>query len=645
MSIAQDIKSRLDIVDIVSDYVDLRKSGRNYSGFCPFHPNSRTPAFFVSPERQSWHCYGACAEGGDLFSFVMKKEGWDFKEALKAMAQRAGVELPEYRPKSADQQEVEDRLGNLLADAADYFHQLLLYAPEAEAARRYLQGRDLSAETIETFKLGYALNRWDACLTHFMAQGYSREELLEVGILTHNEESDRIYDRFRNRVIFPIWDINDRVVGFGARTLEKDGIPKYLNSPQTTLFDKSRLLYGLNFAKRHVREARQAVIVEGYMDVIRAHQTGFQNVIAQMGTALTEAQLQTLKRYTKRFVIALDSDEAGARATMRSLAVARETLDRTTEVRFDARGLLRHEGRLQADIRVATMPVGQDPDDLIRANPAKWASLTGKAKPIVEYVIGVLSAEIDPTNAKAKSTIARQIIPLIRDIADPIERDHYWQMLSRTLKIDERTLRRFIPQKKQKAKQAIKVQSKARPSNELHYKFIAPRITHQLEANFLRQSAAYPAIMVQIDQQLQQNQQPIVKKSDFTTSEDQALWTHLRRRAQQHQQTIVSIEELCDSLDDVLKGRMIKVLQLAETPSDQVEKLPSQLAQSVLNWRFDKIRKQLSDVKQLLAFAKEHHDLESAEEHTYTCQALSMEMYLINRAQHAMTASSQRLRE
>ena len=327
MSVTEEIKSRLDIVDIISDYLPLRKSGRSYAGFCPFHQNTRTPAFYVFPETQTWHCFGACAEGGDLFSFVMKREGWDFKEALAKMAAKAGVELEPLRPVNRERLAVENKMAALLAAAADYFHMLFLHAPEAEEARRYVTERALNEETIETFKLGFALNSWGACRTHFQDQGYSDQELLEAGLLTENLDKGTRYDRFRNRLMIPIRDVNGRIAGFGARTLEKEGIPKYLNSPQTRLFDKSALLYGLDSAKRHIREARQVVIVEGYMDVMQGWQAGFRNMVAQMGTALTEPQLRQLKRYTKRFILALDADAAGQKATMRGLQVARETLE------------------------------------------------------------------------------------------------------------------------------------------------------------------------------------------------------------------------------------------------------------------------------------------------------------------------------
>jgi DNA primase len=334
MSVTEEIKSRLDIVDYIGENLQLRRSGRNYAAFCPFHANTRTPAFYVFPETQTWRCFGACAEGGDIFSYVMKRQGWDFKEALKHLAERAGVELEPQTPAVKQRQAVEEKQVGLLTAAADYFHQLLLHAPQAAGARDYLAQRALNEETIATFKLGFALNSWDACRNHFSEQGYSDEELLAVGLLTENPDKGTRYDRFRGRLIFPIRDGNGRIVGFGARTLDPDGIPKYLNSPQTDLFDKSAILYGLDLAKRAIRQERQVVIVEGYMDVIKAWQHGFHNVVAQMGTALTEAQMQQLKRYSKRFVMALDADAAGAKATLRSLDVARETLDQEVEIRF-----------------------------------------------------------------------------------------------------------------------------------------------------------------------------------------------------------------------------------------------------------------------------------------------------------------------
>jgi DNA primase len=638
MTVTQEIKERLDIVDIVGEAVQLRRAGRRFSGFCPFHQNTRTPSFFVFPETQTWHCFGACAEGGDVFSFVMKRNAWDFSETLKHLAQRAGVELQPQTPVRKEQQALEERLGGLLTLAADYFNQLLLYAPQAEQARRYLADRSLSAETIETFKIGFALNSWDAASTHFQSSGYSRDELLAVGLLTKNEEKDTTYDRFRNRIIIPIRNVSGQVVGFGARTLDKDGIPKYLNSPQTALFDKSHLLFGLDLAKRHIREAHLAVVVEGYMDVLQAWQHGIHNVVAQMGTALTEAQLQLLKRQTKRFVIALDADAAGAKATLRSLEVARETLDREIDFAFDARGLVHHEGRLKADIRVATLPAGQDPDDIIRNDPEQWQQIIADAKPTVAYVIDVLTHDLDLSDAKLKSATVQRIAPLIGDIPDAIERDHYWQLLGRKLNIDPKSIRQ-VTTKKSTSRNTSASQNKplgsghrTKPNGSSDYR----------QANFLGHCLTYPQLVMLVDRRLEYTKQHTVSEQDFEAIEDKILWRHMRTA---QFDAAPSLDELRDIFDQAVAERAQELMQLSMTDPVEADRLPDVLTLSVLNWRLDSTRKLLDEVKYLIESAKNNGDDETRLEHTHQWQNLALALRAINQARHNMSAMSQRQAE
>jgi DNA primase len=323
MSIIEEIKSKLDIVDIISETVTLKKAGKNYTGFCPFHPNTKTPSFVVFPETQSWRCFGACADGGDALSFVMKREGYDFREALEALAKRAGIQLQSVITQPDGQDQQRQKLIELNAAAAAYFHRLLTSSPAGAKVRDYLAQRQLTAETIATFQLGYALDEWDALKKVFMERGYSPEDLLAAGLIVARDDGSPGYDRFRNRLIIPIRSPKGEVIGFGARALEANQLPKYLNSPQTLLFDKSTTVYGLDLARQTIRQDDQVVIVEGYMDVIQAHQQGAKNVVAQMGTALTEAQLKLLKRLTRNFVLALDADAAGNAATLRGINTAR----------------------------------------------------------------------------------------------------------------------------------------------------------------------------------------------------------------------------------------------------------------------------------------------------------------------------------
>jgi len=440
MTAIDEIKSRIDIVDLVSETVKLRHSGKNYTGFCPFHTNTRTPAFVVFPDSGTWRCFGQCNEGGDIFRFVMKKEGWDFAETLRFLAEKAGVQLEPVTPQRQEADKVNERLQGLLEEAVTFYRHHLLQTPGGKPALAYLNKRGLTQETIETFGLGYAPDGWETAQQYFLGKGYSSAELLQAGLSTERQEREGSYDRFRNRIMFPIRDAMGHMTGFGARILDPNDVPKFLNSPQTALFDKGRLLYGLDQARKAIRSLDQVVIVEGYLDVIALHQGGFANAVSPMGTALTEDQMRLLKRFTRRIVLALDADAAGEKATLRGLEIARQAMDRSDEIAFDARGLLRHEARLQADVRVTTLPPGMDPDEVVLRDPEEWRKILEAAKPIVAHVMDTLAAGRDLEDPKTKSEVAAQVMPLIADVPDPVEREAYRQRLARMLKVDERAL-------------------------------------------------------------------------------------------------------------------------------------------------------------------------------------------------------------
>ena len=439
MTAVDEIKARLDIVDIVSETVNLRHSGKNYTGFCPFHTNTKTPAFVVFPDSQTWRCFGQCNEGGDIFSFVMKREGWDFQEALRNLAERAGVTLHEYTPAEQEKAEENERLREILSMAVTFFQHQLRNTPAGKEALDYLYKRKLTDETINEFALGYAPDSWDA-LTQFMSsREVTEQELMEAGLVSERD-SGGVYDKFRHRLVIPIRDARGRMAGFGGRVLRKDDVPKYLNSPKTAVFDKGRLLYGLDMAKREIRTRDQVVIVEGYLDVIGPYQAGFKNCVSPMGTALTEDQFRLIKRYSRKIVLALDPDAAGEKATLRGLQTARKTMDREGDVVFDARGLMQVEGRLKADIRVTTLPDGLDPDEIALEDPGHWEEIVKQAKPVVIHVMETLAAQVDIDDPKAKETVANQVLPLIEDVSGSVEREAYRQRLARLLKVDERAL-------------------------------------------------------------------------------------------------------------------------------------------------------------------------------------------------------------
>ena len=439
MTAVDEIKARLDIVDIVSETVKLRRSGRSYTGFCPFHPNTKTPAFAVFPDSGTWRCFGQCNEGGDIFKFVMKREGWDFAETLKFLAERAGVTLTPLTPERKEKEDEYETLRAILEEAIKYYQFQLTQTPAGKVAYDYLVNRGLQPSSIERFELGYAPGSYEALLGHLSGRNRSIAQMMDAGLLVERDSGGH-YDKFRNRVMFPIRDGAGKMAGFGARVLDPEDIPKFLNSPQTPLFNKSRLLYGLNLAKKAIREADQVVIVEGYFDVIALHQAGYANAVSPMGTAMNEDQLRYLKKYTRRIVLALDADTAGEKATLRGVEIARQALDHESELVFDPRGLLKQESRLQADVRVTTLPPGLDPDEVVLKDSQEWQRLLEKASPIVVHMMETLAAGQDLEDAKVKSSIAAQVTPLIEEVPSAVERDAYRQQLARMLKVDERSL-------------------------------------------------------------------------------------------------------------------------------------------------------------------------------------------------------------
>ncbi len=439
MTAVDEIKARIDIVDLVSETVKLRRSGKSYTGFCPFHPNSKTPAFAVFPDSGTWRCFGQCNEGGDIFKFVMKKEGWDFSEALKYLAERAGVTLTPLTPERKAEEDEYENLRNILEESVKFYQYQLMKTPAGKSALHYLTNRGISLDSIARFELGYAPDAYEALINHLNGKGHPFEQLQAAGMVVERDEGG-YYDKFRNRILFPIRDGSGKMTGFGARILDPNDVPKFLNSPQTALFNKSRLLYGLNLARKSIRDADQVVIVEGYLDVIALHQCGFENTVSPMGTALNEDQIRYLKKFTRRIVLALDADTAGEKATLRGLDIARQALDHETELVFDARGLLHHEARLQADVRVTALPAGKDPDDVVLKDPQEWRRILENARPIVVHVMEMLAAGQNLDDAKVRSSIAAQVLPLIEDVPSAIERDTYRQQLARLLKVDERSL-------------------------------------------------------------------------------------------------------------------------------------------------------------------------------------------------------------
>lgn len=432
MSTVDDIKSRLDIVATVSDYVSLQKAGRNLKAVCPFH-TEKTPSFIVSPERQSWRCFGACATGGDIFTFVMQAERVEFSEALKILAQKAGITLTDRRENSQD--------GNLyqINQEAAIFFQKILHSKDGENAIGYLTERGVNPDAISTFKLGLSPKGNDGLKNHLTSLGFDLNQALKAGLLRHTEDN-QIRDFFWGRLMFPILDTKKQVAGFGARSLDGSD-PKYINTPATPIFDKRSMLYGLHNALDAIRTDDTVVVVEGYMDTIATHQYGYTNVVASMGTALTELQVSRLKSIANTFVLALDPDLAGQEATLRSLESSWNVFERQ-KIRYTSVDNLYRNTPL--NLKIAELPDKLDPDTLIRSNPTEWERLIQEAIPFVEYLITAISAKYDISTAQGKAHAADTLVPLIASKGNAVEQEHHLSMLSNVLGVSREALQASI---------------------------------------------------------------------------------------------------------------------------------------------------------------------------------------------------------
>ncbi len=570
MATIDDIKSKIDIVDLVSEAgVKLRHAGKNYTGFCPFHDNKNTPAFVVWPESGTWRCFGQCNEGGDIFKFVMKREGLDFKDALQKLADRAGVKIESIQRETPQVKEAHEHLRQLLEDAIIYYRTQLYSNKEVLT---YLhEKRKLTDATIETFGLGYAPHGYDNLLKQFTSKGYSQQELIDAGMLSIREADARAFDRFRNRIMIPIRDEYGKMAGFGARIVDPNDVPKFLNSPETPIFTKGHLLYGLDRARKPIRIADQAVIVEGYLDVIALHQAGYENVVSPMGTALTEDQLRLIKKSTRRIVLALDPDTAGQKAVLRGLDAARSAMDREGELGFDARGLLRNEARLQADLRVASMPDDLDPDELVARDKDEWRRLIENAKPIVTHVMDSLAAGQNLSDAKVKNEIASQVLPLIEDLPSAMERDTYRQALARMLKVDERALVGTQPQG-----QVVRRKSRvADQGRKAVTSVVVVNPTLKIESYCIGVLLRKPVLLYRLDRQLQEFGLSALAVDDFEYTDHQLLFGVIRLAVEQdekdHHQYVVS--HLPETVSDVSRDLLLQTEQLDPVDERLIEEL------------------------------------------------------------------------
>ena len=540
MTVVDDVKDRLDVVDVISSYVPLKKSGRTFKATCPFH-TEKTPSFVVDPQRQSWRCFGACATGGDAFSFVMRKDGLSFGDALRQLAEKAGVEI---RPREqAERMDVLLRANN----EAAAFYRKALGSTEGEGARRYLRERGIDDAAAEAFDLGLSPRSGAALRDHLSSLGQDVEHAVDAGLLRRFEDGN-LRDFFRGRLMFPIHDRRGRVTGFGARTLDGTD-PKYINTPSTRVFDKRATLYGLHLAASAIREKDEAVVVEGYMDTIAAHQHGYTNVVASMGTALTEQQVAQLRSLASGCILSLDPDQAGQEATLRSLESSWRVVDmQRARAQSPSDGTYR---RKSMNLRIASLPVGRDPDALIREEPEAWERVLADAVPFMQFYIRAVVAKYDVNTNEGKQDAVTALSPAISATSNAFEQDEYITMLANSLGVDRRLLETSISRRQPTTGR----RDERRRGRQEEPTVLADRRDH-IEDFALALLLQYPDL---------REREGGLETDYFRRTENRELFTCLRSST-----TMEDVrEELDESLHEHLDG--LSALELSPTESWPVE--------------------------------------------------------------------------
>ncbi len=422
---SEEIKSRLDIVDVIREYINLKPAGVNFRANCPFH-REKTPSFIVSPEKQIWHCFG-CGRGGDVLGFVKEMEGLSFVETLRLLAPKAGVELKRASATDVQLASKRNRLLDITKLSAQFYHKVLLEAPAGKPALKYLEKRGWSDETVKSWQLGYSPDTWDTLLNFLKSRGYSEEEIFLSGMSVRREGGGGYYDRFRGRIMFPIHDLSGQPVAFTARVSPEreatEVMGKYINSPQTLIYDKSKIIFGLDKAKSEIKAADLTIMVEGQADVITAHQAGYGNVVAASGTALTGEQVKLLKRFSNNLALSFDMDAAGEQAVERG---TREALG------------------AEMNVRVIEIPNGKDPDECIKNDPEEWKKAVTAARPVMLYHFDKVFSRLKTAEVADKRQAAGQLLPIIARLGSKIEQDTWLKKLAQAIDISENIIREML---------------------------------------------------------------------------------------------------------------------------------------------------------------------------------------------------------
>jgi len=573
--IIQKVKEQNDIVDVISETVKLKRSGRNYMGLCPFH-HEKSPSFSISSDKQIYKCFG-CGEAGNVITFVMKNKNLSFVDAVKLLAERANIPMLYTNNKDGNVVDPNEKLYRINVEAARYFFGNLR---NSQTAISYFQGRGISDSTIKRFGLGYSLDNWNGLLNYLKRKGFTELDMLSAGLIIKSEKGN-YYDRFRNRVIFPVFDYRGKVIGFGGRVLD-DSKPKYLNSPETQLFKKGTNLYGLNFTVKN-DIGRTIIIVEGYMDCISLHQYGITNAVASLGTALTDNQAKLLKRYADKIIISYDADNAGQNATVRGMEI------------------LRNQG---FDVRILTVPQGKDPDGYIRSNGRDaFIKLMNEALPLIDYRIKKVKEGIDFTNPEAVASYAKSAALVVRDL-NPVEKDVYIKKISEDTRIKEQSIYDLLNNEIQKN---VNNSSVLNNVNNFGQKLFLEPAYMKAERNILK--------LMLNNEEVFQNVTKTIHKDEFILEAHKKIYqliidsTNMDIEARRKH-----IEAKCDDIDSSKEWVNICELELIYEESEG-QRLIEDYIKEIKKFKLEESKKQIMDkIKHFEAIGKFQESIELAQE-------------------------------
>ncbi len=580
--IIQKIKEENDIVDIVSEVVTLKKTGKNYLGRCPFH-NEKTPSFTVSSEKQIYKCFG-CGEAGNVISFVMKTRNMAFPEAVKLLGEKVGIVVDDADSpgKSSATNEKFKRMYDINVQAARYFYTNL---KRFKAPYEYLKGRGITDETIKKFGIGFSLDNWQGIRSYLKQRGFSEEEILELGLTTKNEKGN-IYDRFRNRIIFPVFNVSGRVIGFGGRVLD-DSKPKYLNSPETPIFHKGTNLYGLNLAIKN-NPARTVIMVEGYIDVISLSQQGVTNVVATLGTALTEGQCKLLKRYIDTVIVSFDSDVAGQNATIRGLEILQKS---------------------GFDLKILQIPSGKDPDEFIRSyGREKFLNLIDGALPIIDFKLRMAEKGIDFSKQEMVIKYLKRVVSVLKDL-DPLEKAVYIKQVSEKSGIGEEAIMESLDKNSNKSIENSKNHNINRKFGQKLY----------LEPGFVR--AERTVLSLALDKRLSDKIFSNVSEDDLILKAHKVIYTIIKENNMCSKEELIKIINLQTMQDSEFTKEWIKIQEYkVDIDEGSIDKMVSDCVNNIKKYKLEESRKKIMDkirkceseglVEETLMLARELMDIQ-----------------------------------